>query len=145
MLFSLPLFCPLVLIKDTFSSLKDDSYADLTLISRTKQYSAHRVIVCSQSPAIGKKFQSQFQNTKQDPSCDACGATPMYCFDISQDNLQAVDCLVQYFYRQDYQSSSSSPVTEDTRSDEAEGAISSSVLKKAVLTSDIPRQGVCTG
>ncbi|KAH7234026.1 uncharacterized protein BKA55DRAFT_695553 [Fusarium redolens] len=120
------------------NSLKDDSYADLTLISRTKQYSAHRVVVCSQSPVIIKKFQSQFQNTKQDPSCDACGATPRYCFDISQDDPQAVDCLVQYFYRQDYQSSSSNPAAEDTRSDEAEGAISSSVLKQSSIDDSYP-------
>jgi hypothetical protein len=49
-----------------------------------------------------------------------------------------VDCLVQYFYRQNYQSRSSSPATEDTRPDEAEGAISSTVLEQGSIDDSYP-------
>lgn len=62
----------------------------------------------------------------------------MYCFDFSQDDPKAVDCLVQYFYRQDYQSSSSGPVTEYTRPDKAEGAISSTVLEQSSIDDSYP-------
>ncbi|GKU14305.1 unnamed protein product [Fusarium langsethiae] len=120
------------------SSFDDDSYADLTLISSAKQYSAHRVIVCSQSSVIAKKFQSQFQSTKQDPSCDSYGVTSRYCFDFSQDDPQAVDCLIQYFYCQDYQSSSSSTAMEDTKPDETEDAISSTVLEQSSIDDSYP-------
>lgn len=49
-----------------------------------------------------------------------------------------MDCLVQYFYRQDYQSSSSSPATEDIRPGEAEGAISSAVLEQSSIDDSYP-------
>ncbi|KAH7169828.1 uncharacterized protein B0J16DRAFT_359145 [Fusarium flagelliforme] len=119
-------------------SLDNDSYADLTLISRAEQYSAHRVIVCPQSPVIAKKFRTQFQSTTQDPSCDSCGVTPRYFFDFSQDDPQAVDCLVQYFYRQDYQSSFCGPVIEDTGLGEAEGASSSLPLEQSSIDDSYP-------
>jgi hypothetical protein len=106
------------------SSFNDDSYADLTLISCAKQYSAHRVIVCPQSPIIARKFCSQFQSVKQDPSCDSCGVTPRYCFDFLQDDPHAVDCLIQYFYRQDYQSGYRGPAIEDSVTEGMEGTTS---------------------
>nr|CEG02566.1 unnamed protein product [Fusarium pseudograminearum CS3427] len=102
------------------SSFDDNSYADLTLTSCAKQYSAHRVIVCPQSSVIARKILSQFQSTKQDPSCDSCGASAGYHFDFLDDDPQAVDCLIQYLYRQDYQSSYYSPKVKHAESCDAE-------------------------
>lgn len=108
---------------DTFSSLDDDSHADLTLVSCAKEYSAHRVIVCPQSSVIARKLLSKFRSTKQDPSCDSCGVTPRHRFDFSQDDPRAVDCLIQYFYRQDYQSGYRGLATKDSSPGETEGTI----------------------
>ncbi|CAF3556331.1 unnamed protein product, partial [Fusarium graminearum] len=112
------------------SSFDGESYADLTLISRDKQYSAHRVIVCPQSSVIERKLRSQFQSTKQDPSCDSCGASPGYYFNFLEDDPQAVDCLIQYFYRQDYQSSCYSPKVKDSESCDAEHEVSVSLSEQ---------------
>ncbi|KAF9776791.1 hypothetical protein IL306_004969 [Fusarium sp. DS 682] len=117
-------------------SFDDDTYADLTLVSRVKQYSAHRIIVCPQSPVMAKKFQ--FKDTTQGPSCDSCGALPKYRFDFLDDDPQAVDCLIQYFYRQDYQSSYRGPATKDTRPDEAEGTNSPSPLDQNSIDDSYP-------
>jgi hypothetical protein len=72
------------------------------LTANGKDYPAHRAIVCSQSSVIHKKCQ--FQDANQGPSCDTCGAAPKYRFDFLDDDPQSVDCLIQYFYRRDYQS-----------------------------------------
>lgn len=92
------------------SSFDDASYSDLTLICRGKRYSAHRAIVCPQSPVIAKKCQ--FQDTAQGPSYESCGAEPRYCFDFLDDDPQIVDCLIQYFYRQNYQKNYSKSATD---------------------------------
>ncbi|RBR05325.1 uncharacterized protein FIESC28_11383 [Fusarium coffeatum] len=111
-------------------SFNDESYADLTLISCAKRYSAHRVVVCPQSSVIATKLLSQFQSTKQDPSCDSCGASPGYHFDFLDDDPQAVDCLIQYLYRQDYQSSCYSPKVKDVGSCDAEHEVSVSLSEQ---------------
>jgi hypothetical protein len=81
--------------------LKAGNYSDLILTSNGKDYPAHHANVCSQSSVIHKKCQ--FPDANQGPLCDTCGAAPKYRFDFLDDNPQSVDCLIQYFYRRDYQ------------------------------------------
>ncbi|KAF5655031.1 polyketide synthase [Fusarium heterosporum] len=120
------------------SSFDDNGYADLTLISCAKQYSAHRVIVCLQSSVITRKLLSQFQSTKQDPSCDSCGASPGYYFDFLDDDPQAVDCLIQYFYRQDYRGSCYSPKVKDAESCDAGHEVSVSLSEQDDIDDSYP-------
>ncbi|RFN42556.1 polyketide synthase [Fusarium flagelliforme] len=111
------------------SSFDNDNYADLNLICRDKSYTAHRVIVCPQSPVIARKLQSQFQSIKQGPSCDSCGGTSAYHYDLSQDDPQAADCLIQYFYHQDYQKPPRRLTKEDTEPEgEGKGTLTQSTI-----------------
>lgn len=95
------------------------SYSEITLISQDRSYPAHRIIVCQQSSVIAKKCQ--FQDDAQGSSGDLCRATPSYSFDFLEDEPLAVDCLVQYFYRQNYQCSSGSSMVDDGHSEEFDG------------------------
>ncbi|KAH7184572.1 uncharacterized protein B0J16DRAFT_121046 [Fusarium flagelliforme] len=115
------------------SSFDNDSYADLNLICRDKSYTAHRVIVCPQSPVIARKLQSQFQSIKQDPSCDSCGGTSAYHYDLSQDDPQAVDCLIQFFYHQNYQKPPRRVTKEDAEpEDEGKGTLTSFLTQSTI-------------
>ncbi|KAG7407664.1 hypothetical protein Forpe1208_v012550 [Fusarium oxysporum f. sp. rapae] len=62
-------------------------YSDIDLVSTSKRYEVHRVIVCPWSPVIKKSCE--FNAGKA--SFDFGGADP-----------QAVDCIVQFFYLWDY-------------------------------------------
>ncbi|CAG7558095.1 unnamed protein product [Fusarium equiseti] len=110
-----------------WDSFDNPSFSDLTLVCGDKSYNAHRAIVCPQSPVIARKLQSQFQSIKQDRSCDSCGVTSKYHYDLSQDDPQAVDCLIQYFYRQGYMRLARRyrPEGASTGKEESESSISS--------------------
>ena len=84
--------------RSTSSSFDEDEYSDLTLVAQGKCYFAHRAIVCPQSPVIAKKCQIQ-DSIEGYPR----KTTTKYYFDFGSDNPQAIDCLIQHFYRQNYQ------------------------------------------
>ncbi|CZR49762.1 uncharacterized protein FPRO_14761 [Fusarium proliferatum ET1] len=121
-------------LRDSFD---DNSYSDLILVSRGRQYNAHRAIVCPQSPVIAKKCK--FQDATQGGTlCDTCGASPGYYFDFLDDDPQAVDCLIQYFYQQDYQSSCNSPRVKDAESCDAEHEVSVSLSEQDDIDDSYP-------
>ncbi|GKU15602.1 unnamed protein product [Fusarium langsethiae] len=102
------------------NSFDKDEYSDLTLVSQSKRYFAHRVIVCPQSSVIAKKCQ--FQDDIE--GCPA-RATPKYSFDFGSDDPQAIDCLIQHFYQQNYQSNNADhDATKDLGSSDTENAVS---------------------
>lgn len=51
---------------------------------------------------------------------------PTYHFDFLDNDIQAVDCLIQYFYRQDYQSNYQSLVAKAGQSNDFKGEASTS-------------------
>jgi hypothetical protein len=94
------------------------------MYSRDKQYSAHRAIVCPQSPVIAGGCR--FQDTSEGLACDSQGTSSKYHFNSLDDDPQAVDCLVQYLYRQDYQSNYRGLATKDARAGDVENKVSTS-------------------
>ncbi|KAI3571955.1 hypothetical protein IWW34DRAFT_893620, partial [Fusarium oxysporum f. sp. albedinis] len=106
------------------------------IYSRGRQYNAYRAIVCPQSPVIAKKCK--FQDATQSTSCDTCGTSPGYYFDFLDDNPQAVDCLIQYFYQQDYQSSCYSLKMKDAESCDAEHEVSASLSEQDDIDDSYP-------
>ncbi|RSL38682.1 hypothetical protein CEP54_016394, partial [Fusarium duplospermum] len=83
---------------------KSGIYSDLMLVSAEKNYQAHRAVVCLQSEVISKKCDFDTINTSwikpNDFSKD--GSTTL-SFDFLDDDPRSVDCMVQYFYRSDYE------------------------------------------
>ncbi|KAH6977665.1 hypothetical protein EDB80DRAFT_593534, partial [Ilyonectria destructans] len=82
-------------------------YSDLTLISTERTYAAHRVVVCFQSPVISKSCKHQDAN--RDKSGDCSTHTPTNSFNFLDDDPLSVDCIVQFFYRSDYNIARSAP------------------------------------
>lgn len=80
------------------SNLKTGEYSDLTLNSTTKSYTAHRLVVCSQSSVIARGIRHQDSSRVNQQN------TQGYFFDfLDDDPWQAVDCLVQWLYYLDYE------------------------------------------
>ncbi|KAH7112372.1 hypothetical protein EDB81DRAFT_922966 [Dactylonectria macrodidyma] len=82
-------------------------YSDLTLISTKRTYAAHRAVVCFQSPVIPKSCKHQDAN--RDKSGDYSTHTPTNSFNFLDDDPLSVDCIVQFFYRSDYNNTRSAP------------------------------------
>jgi hypothetical protein len=70
--------------------------------------------------------------------CDTGGTSPGYYFDFLDDDPQAVDCLIQYFYRQDYQSSCNSPEVKDAEPCDAEHEVSVSLSEQNDIDDSYP-------
>lgn len=86
----------------------------MTLVSTEKNYQAHRAVVCLQSPVISKKCTFDTINTSWiKPNNFTKDDTTMASFNFLDDDPRSVDCVVQYFYRSDYEVPRSTPSTDD--------------------------------
>lgn len=73
----------------------DHNYSDLRLLAR-EEYSLHCVLVCTRSEVLKAAVQYNTMNST------AHGDSPYPTIDLREDDHWAVDCMVQYFYLQDY-------------------------------------------
>lgn len=78
------------------------------------------MVVCRQSSVIAKKCQFQ-----DDIEGYPRKATPKYSFDFGSGNPQAIDCLIQHFYRQNYETNNHDhDAAKDPGSSDIENAVS---------------------
>lgn len=84
-------------------------YSDLTLISSGETYAAHRAVVCLQSPVIFKSCEHQDANRVKSSESSTSTPTNYLTFNFLDDDPLSVDCIVQYFYKLDYNNTHSAP------------------------------------
>ncbi|GKU10259.1 unnamed protein product [Fusarium langsethiae] len=77
-----------------------DLYSDLQLISGEKSYAAHRIVVCFHSSVIRDKIITTLVESK--PGVTG-GFTFANKYRFEDDDPQCVDCVIQYFYRWNYE------------------------------------------
>ncbi|KAF4951013.1 hypothetical protein FGADI_7797 [Fusarium gaditjirri] len=79
-------------------------YSDIELVSTDKLYEAHRVIVCPWSPVIKRslEFNAAKANRKGPEPAEFGNGITKASFNFGDDDPQAVDCMVQFFYLWDY-------------------------------------------
>jgi len=65
-------------------------YSDLTLVCNTKRYSVHRAIICSRSDFFEGACRNPFRESETG------------VIDLSEDDPEAVEHMVNYFYHLDY-------------------------------------------
>ncbi|EGU89334.1 hypothetical protein HZS61_003240 [Fusarium oxysporum f. sp. conglutinans] len=80
--------------------LKTSDYSDLHLLSGNKTYNAHRAVVFYHSAYIQNSHSRNDKN--RTINGQFFGPTPFFTFEAHRDT-RAVDCVVQYFYRWDYE------------------------------------------
>lgn len=83
-------------------------YSDLIIIAR-QEYPLHCVLVLTRSPVL--KAAVRYNATK--PTVH--GGSPKATLDLTEDDHWAVNCMVRYFYWQDY--TVPSPATDDVTPD----------------------------
>ncbi|RKK65699.1 hypothetical protein BFJ69_g16055 [Fusarium oxysporum] len=78
-------------------------YSDIRLLCDNKTYNAHRVVVFCQSPYIKNGHNEHGSNSTGSGQAfgSRTNSTPEFRF--WDRDTQAVDCVVQYFYRWDYE------------------------------------------
>ncbi|CAG9951836.1 unnamed protein product [Clonostachys rosea f. rosea IK726] len=85
--------------------LTTGQYSDIELKVKNEKYTAHRLIVCYWSPVIRQScvFNAvKFAHGQSKPN-EPGNATMKASFDFGDADPQAVDCMVQFFYKRDYQ------------------------------------------
>ncbi|KAJ4188642.1 hypothetical protein NW759_016811 [Fusarium solani] len=93
---------------------KSGIYSDMILVSTERRYNAHRAVVCLQSPVISKSCTFNTTNTSRIKTNNFSNDdTTTVSFNFLDDDPQSVDCVVQYFYRSDYEIPRPTPGTDD--------------------------------
>ncbi|KAI8710778.1 hypothetical protein NCS52_01537600 [Fusarium sp. LHS14.1] len=92
---------------------KSGIYSDMMLVSTGKSYNAHRAVVCLQSPVISKSCAFNTTNRSRIKPNISNDDTITVSFNFLDDDPQSVDCVVQYFYRSDYEIPLPTPGTDD--------------------------------
>ncbi|KAF2203662.1 hypothetical protein GQ43DRAFT_252006 [Delitschia confertaspora ATCC 74209] len=72
--------------------LENGKYSDLTVVAGLKRYILHRAIVCSQSDFFDGACRNPFKDAQ----------SPIRTIDLTEDDPEAVEHMVHYFYHQDY-------------------------------------------
>jgi hypothetical protein len=75
---------------------------------------------------------------KQDRLCNSCRARSRYSYNLFEDDPQAVDYLIQYFYYQDYQRSSQGSTKTHTKLVDEEKADLKSSLQQSIVDDCYP-------
>ncbi|PQE21668.1 BTB POZ domain protein [Rutstroemia sp. NJR-2017a WRK4] len=78
------------------SSLHSGRYSDLTIIHGSRQWKAHKVVICSQSPVLESMMDAQAQKSSKPPNT----------LDLTSLPHEATTALIQYLYTSAYQNSS---------------------------------------
>lgn len=73
------------------SNFADPEYSDFTIVCAGKQYKVHRVILKPHSQFFDKAFKNGFREAEKQRMV------------LDDDLPEAVDCMIQYFYKFDYE------------------------------------------
>jgi hypothetical protein len=78
--------------------MQSADYSDLIITSSSQDYKVHKAIVCPRSKVIATRCSASWRTEY--------GTTDMHqpitSMDLTEDDAQAVDCMIQFFYRSDY-------------------------------------------
>ncbi|EGY23750.1 BTB/POZ domain-containing protein [Verticillium dahliae VdLs.17] len=77
------------------SLLLTGEHSDLTISTSKGEYQVHRLVVCSRSRVFATKCSPQWHTQGEKPSIS-----------LVEDDPTAVDCMVQYFYKSNYDTTS---------------------------------------
>jgi hypothetical protein len=78
--------------------MQSEDYSDLIISSASREYKVHKAIVCPRSKVIATRCSDSWRTENSNSDIHQ----PIPSMNLREDDAQAVDCMIQFFYRSDY-------------------------------------------